>query len=226
MAISTNSLMSLLALCALAVWAEQDEVKHSVVGSGISQETSSKNAGTIQAMAPPHSEDDSDYKDNVKLVLEDFELSILESENLQFNSSTVLSALVTTNSTVRNLTEVAASSHRPKLSCLPSYPVAEGEVSLVSLLNGTELQARLGEESNPSLANRTFPANCSLTLFYASWCEFRKALVWECHISKCKFFNVPEPKLFNFGASSTFSLPLLLLNFGSDFGSGPNQLTN
>ena len=113
-----------------------------------------------------HNPDSLDYRDNVKLVLEDFELSILKSESLQLNSSA-------DNATAA----VAAASQRPKLNCLPSYHVAEGETAVVSLLNATELQARLAEESSPSVANRTFPANCSLTFFYASWCEFRQA--WD-----------------------------------------------
>lgn len=99
------------------------------------------------------------YRDSVKLVLEDFELSILKSESLQLNSS------------AENASEAAAASQRPKLNCLPSYQ----EAAAVSLLNATELQARLAEESSPSVANRTFPANCSLTFFYASWCEFSAA---------------------------------------------------
>lgn len=79
-----------------------------------------------------------DYKDSVKLVLEDFELSILKSESLQLNA---------TNDTRQNLTEaLTISSQRPKLSCLPSHHVAEGEVAVVSLVNGTELQAGLLQE--------------------------------------------------------------------------------
>jgi hypothetical protein len=127
---------------------------------------------TLQVLGLSETDDHSEFKDTVKVVLEDFELSILESESLQLNAS---AADQLANSTLKNETE--GGSQRPKLSCLPSYHVGEGEEAAVTLLNATELQARLTEESNPGVTNRTFPANCSLTFFYASWCEFRKALL-------------------------------------------------
>jgi hypothetical protein len=116
------------------------------------------------------SENDQKHRDNVKQVLEDFQLSILESESLQLSSSAELGAGNFTEQQ-ENTTEPAAT--RPELNCLPTTHATEGEARVV-LVNGTELQARLAEESSPAVANRTFPANCSITLFYASWCQFRQ----------------------------------------------------
>jgi len=46
------------------------------------------------------------------------------------------------------------------------------EESVVNVINNTEFQARLTEEYNSSVANRTGAAMCSITLFFAPWCTF------------------------------------------------------
>ena len=160
-----------------------------ILTAGVGQGEDGLEPGDTQpspaAGAPAHSEDDITYRDSVKQVLEDFQLSILESENLQRNSSAVFDALGASSlNLAENQTKPAAEgTHRPRLTCLPSYHATEGgggeeaAAARVVLLNGTELQARLAEENSPSAANRTFPANCSLTLFYASWCPFRQVLI-------------------------------------------------
>jgi len=43
---------------------------------------------------------------------------------------------------------------------------------VVHLLNGTQFQLSLSEEFNSSISNRSQAATCSLTLFFASWCDF------------------------------------------------------
>ena len=40
------------------------------------------------------------------------------------------------------------------------------------LINGTELQSRMAEETNSNVTNRTAPATCSIILFYGNWCQF------------------------------------------------------
>jgi hypothetical protein len=137
------------------------------------EEATDSSQPPLSLLPPSNSENDQKHRDNVKQVLEDFQLSILESESLHLSSSAELGAGNFTEQQ-QNATEPAAAA-RPKLNCLPTTHVAEGEARVV-LVNGTELQARLAEESSPAVANRTFPANCSLTLFYASWCQFRQVL--------------------------------------------------
>jgi len=45
-------------------------------------------------------------------------------------------------------------------------------ISAVHLLNGSHYQLSLAEEFNSSISNRSQAATCSLTLFFASWCDF------------------------------------------------------
>jgi hypothetical protein len=136
------------------------------------EEATDSSQPPLSVLPPSHSENDQKHRDNVKQVLEDFQLSILESESLQLSSSAELGAGNFTEQQ-QNATEPAAAA-RPKLNCMPTAHATEGGEARVVLVNGTELQARLAEESSPAVANRTFPANCSLTLFYASWCQFRQ----------------------------------------------------
>jgi hypothetical protein len=149
-----------LALLIHTVWSQD---------SGSIEEATDSSQPPLSVLHP--SENDQKHRDNVKQVLEDFQLSILESESLQLSSSAELGAGNFTEQQQQNATEPAAA--RPKLNCLPTTHVTGGEAKVV-LVNGTELQARLAEESSPAVANRTFPANCSITLFYASWCQFRQ----------------------------------------------------
>lgn len=58
---------------------------------------------------------------------------------------------------------------KPRLNCIP---VNRSSINQVIIVNGTELQLKLTEENDPTVANRTFPGSCSVTLFYASWCPF------------------------------------------------------
>ena len=64
-------------------------------------------------------------------------------------------------------------STKSRLACNNSAPVAEeGAVPGVLVLNGSQYQALLYEEHNTSVTNRSQPATCSITMFFASWCEF------------------------------------------------------
>jgi len=42
----------------------------------------------------------------------------------------------------------------------------------LALINGTELQVRMAEETNCNVTNRTAPGICSVILFYGNWCQF------------------------------------------------------
>ena len=64
-------------------------------------------------------------------------------------------------------------STKSRLACNNSAPVAEeGAVPGVLVLNGSQYQAFLYEAHNTSVTNRSQPATCSITMFFASWCEF------------------------------------------------------
>jgi len=68
---------------------------------------------------------------------------------------------------------------RPRLHCISDTTTTADDDNddlstwaRVHVVNGTELQLRLSEEHNANVTNRTFPAVCSITLFYGSWCNF------------------------------------------------------
>lgn len=42
----------------------------------------------------------------------------------------------------------------------------------LTLINGTELQVRMAEETHYNVTNRTAPGVCSIILFYGNWCQF------------------------------------------------------
>jgi len=69
----------------------------------------------------------------------------------------------------------AAAKSKPRLNCLAVNRTRGNgmvEVNQVFVLNGTEFQLRLTEDNIANVTNRTFPGVCSVTFFYASWCDF------------------------------------------------------
>jgi len=78
--------------------------------------------------------------------------------------------MVQTNETVENATSkrVVCLTHNPTNTSDQIEPV-------VRILNNTEFQARLTDELNSSVSNRSEAAHCSITFFYAPWCEFSAA---------------------------------------------------
>lgn len=98
-------------------------------------------------------------------VLRDFEKTILENDKSV--NTTLVSAVEDGERT--SLNETAALPTKPKLNCTQ---LNRTEHIPVSILNGTELQFRIGEEVNANVTNRTHPGVCSVTFFYATWCDF------------------------------------------------------
>ena len=78
--------------------------------------------------------------------------------------------------TERSVTEEASdnSTARSRLSCNNTEPLNVTEPGVL-LVNGSQYQTLLYEEHNASVTNRSQPATCSITLFFASWCEFSAA---------------------------------------------------
>jgi thiol-disulfide isomerase/thioredoxin len=69
--------------------------------------------------------------------------------------------------------EVADNSTKTRLVCNNTLTLDEpNSTPIVHLLNGSFYQISLAEEFNSSVSNRSQPATCSLTLFFASWCDF------------------------------------------------------
>lgn len=98
-------------------------------------------------------------------VLRDFEKTILEND--KSISTTLVSSLEDGENP--SLNETAAVPNKPKLNCTQ---LNRTEHISVVILNGTELQFRVGEEVNANVTNRTYPGVCSVTFFYATWCDF------------------------------------------------------
>ena len=64
---------------------------------------------------------------------------------------------------------------RAKMVCnnsLPLLELADSPPPSVLLMNGSHYQLSLATEHNSSVVNRTTAAVCSVTLFYADWCQF------------------------------------------------------
>jgi len=97
---------------------------------------------------------------SVKSGSEDAVLSI-ETEGLNTTSEASVDANAGDNST------------KTRLVCNNSMSVdLLDTISSVHLLNGSHFQLSLAEEFNSSISNRSQAATCSLTLFFASWCDF------------------------------------------------------
>jgi len=71
--------------------------------------------------------------------------------------------------------ETVDNSTKTRLVCNNSLPFDDPNTNIISkvqLLNGSFYQVSLASEFNSSVSNRSQAATCSLTLFFASWCEF------------------------------------------------------
>lgn len=100
------------------------------------------------------------------------EQSTEELENVEEGVEIVASNDTISNSTEDSNSKMQRSSYK-KMTCLPLKGLNEtfGE-NRVDVLNATSFLAKLNEQSNNNVTNRTMPAVCSLVLFYASWCPF------------------------------------------------------
>lgn len=108
----------------------------------------------------------------VEKALEDFEKSILENDSSVNGSSTDLNESTESPPTVPGTYRF----HRPRVNCIQLTEELEMDDLMnggkLILINGTELQSRMLEETSTNVTNRTTPGVCSVILFYGNWCQF------------------------------------------------------
>jgi len=139
----------------------------------------------------------SDYKEEknhseaIQRILRDFEKTLEENKKMFDSDEGVESkaneetgengAVVSIDIEVNTTSEVTVdgeimdNSTKTRLVCnnsLPSDDLNENLIPKVHLLNGSYYQVSLANEFNSSVSNRSQAATCSLTLFFASWCDF------------------------------------------------------
>ena len=107
---------------------------------------------------------DLDHVDTAVDVIED---SVITDGNKQEDTSTDTSKV--SDESVKE--EATDNSTKTRLACNNTEPV-NGSSPHVFLVNATQYQAYLHEEHNVSVANRSQPGTCSITMFFAPWCEF------------------------------------------------------
>jgi len=141
------------------------------------------------------SEGINDYKEEknhseaIQRILRDFEKTLEENKKMFDTAEGVESevsevsedggSVVTIEIEVNATTEASVggeavdNSTKTRLVCNNSLSSDLAEtISTVHLLNGSHYQLSLAEEFNSSISNRSQAATCSLTLFFASWCDF------------------------------------------------------
>ena len=96
---------------------------------------------------------------------------------LEAGSDIVSSSSVETVETVvsANETESENSTKANKVSCSCNNTLEDSAQPMVQLVNGSTYQTLIFSEHNSSITNRSQPATCSVTLFYAPWCDFSAA---------------------------------------------------
>ena len=99
----------------------------------------------------------------VNNVLQDFKRIIMENDIVMNTTDLEISEPVSATK------EELSTPSKPRLNCTFFNRTLYAPVVI---LNGTELQLKINEEVNSNVTNRTFPGTCSVTLFYATWCEF------------------------------------------------------
>jgi len=140
---------------------------------------------------------ESDYKEEknhseaIQRILRDFEKTLEENKKMfdineeveskviekAGENGAVVSIDIEVNATSEGTVdgEVMDNSTKTRLVCnnsLPSDDPKENYIPKVHLLNGSFYQISLANEFNSSVSNRSQAATCSLTLFFASWCDF------------------------------------------------------
>jgi len=133
--------------------------------------------------------EEKNHSEAIQRILRDFEKTLEEnkkmfdiaegveakvSEELQNNGGVVtIDIEVNATSEVSVDGEAVENSTKTRLVCNNSLSLDEmGTIPSVHLLNGSYFQLSLAEEFNSSISNRSQAATCSLTLFFASWCDF------------------------------------------------------
>ena len=83
---------------------------------------------------------------------------------------------VSTNETSESsLSDSENSTRSNKVSCSCNNTSEDNLEPRVQVVNGSAYQSLIFGEHNSSISNRSQAATCSVTLFYAPWCEFSAA---------------------------------------------------
>lgn len=137
--------------------------------AGLSELTGPELSSESESLDQSSTEQDKSEPISVGEVLRELEQTILETESNSTDYESLDAAGLETdeNSTGK---DAVSGKMKPRLNCVPVNRTAG--LDPVSVINGTELGVRLAEENDVNVTNRTFPGTCSLTLFYASWCDF------------------------------------------------------
>jgi len=132
--------------------------------------------------------EEKNHSEAIQRILRDFEKTLEENKKMfdlaeaaDPNTSTVAEngENVVITETEGNATSEASAdslgadnSTKTRLVCNNSMADDLITIPTVHLLNGSHFQLSLAEEFNSSISNRSQAATCSLTLFFASWCDF------------------------------------------------------
>jgi len=124
----------------------------------------------------------------VEKVLEGFLKTILENDSSVNGSSSDRNESTETPPTVPSTTRF----HRPRVNCIQLSAEVDIDdlknAGQLILINGTELQSRMLEETSSNVTNRTTPGVCSVILFYGNWCQF-SAMAAPSFNALPRFFN-------------------------------------
>jgi len=137
--------------------------------------------------------EENNHSEAIQRILKDFERTLEDNKKLteidspsdlsknseEYSEDAVVHNVEENNSTSMIVKEGPVdNSTKTRLACNNSISVDiedSSVASTVQLLNGSFYQISLAEEFNSSVTNRSQPATCSLTLFFASWCDFSAA---------------------------------------------------
>lgn len=137
---------------------------------------------------PPKNDykEEKNHSEAIQRILRDFEKTLEENKKMfDLAEATDTGAVIEDSDNIitiepsRNITSETTAegpavdnSTKTRLVCNNTLPVDLETVPTVHLLNGSYFQLSLAEEFNSSISNRSQSATCSLTLFFASWCDF------------------------------------------------------
>eukprot|EP00088_Acartia_fossae_P027648 TRINITY_DN2839_c0_g1_i1.p1 TRINITY_DN2839_c0_g1~~TRINITY_DN2839_c0_g1_i1.p1 ORF type:complete len:327 (-),score=88.78 TRINITY_DN2839_c0_g1_i1:281-1261(-) len=163
-----------------------------LIGATVGSTEDPKETAEDQVSTPDVTSDQSDdHLSTVEKVLQEFEQSILENE-ISLNGSSDVDVTATSGgesggggaavgTADGGKTKQRQQQQRPRVNCIQLLKKTEtdksgeekaDELDDLILINGTELQSRMAEETNSNVTNRTAPATCSIILFYGNWCQF------------------------------------------------------
>jgi thiol-disulfide isomerase/thioredoxin len=128
------------------------------------------------------------HSESIQRILRDFEKTLEDNkmmfdkpeEETEFENATLGSVPALREAEANSTEEISNSTTelagpRARMLCNNSAPAASASPPEVLMLNGSHYQLLLAAEFNSSVANRSSAALCSLTLFFADWCDFSAA---------------------------------------------------